>query len=521
MILNEYLLANDFVEDPFASTNADTEELLKEYFVPPPYFDSVIGQPSNPQSHIVFAPRGGGKSAQRRMIEMASEDASFLCVLHDTFPISGTATVQGATLDMHLRAIARKLLVAILVHLDEEPSGAKLLNTDLRATLVLEATFQLGPLSAEEFHREVQSLKSLGRRASEWLKAHSGPIRPIINAIFKKADLEPPDFDAADEGVPTAPTESWNYRVGRLVEAALQLGYDSVYILIDKVDELPETSSDPAMAFALVSPLITNLPVLEMGGVGFKVFLWDRSQDMYLENGGRPDRIKDFTLGWTPTSLSVMMDRRLAAHSDGRMRSLNQLMSDEAKLDFHLLAATVAHGSPRDMVRLVKEVRDEHLNRPDSTGKFTRTDVFKGIDSFSSRIAEERSRRYMPDLLKVNAYRFTQGRLANDLLKIKKQSVQAKVADWRKTGLVEKIAELQDARNRPQHLYGVTDLRLAVAMRQDLDSEMILGQFALLCPSCASLNIADETEVVCGKCQTEFTLADANTLLEECEAAEQ
>lgn len=61
-----------FKSNPFQYTNADQEENLEKYFIPPPYFQSVWGDPSKPSSCVIFAPRGGGKSAQRKMIETRS-----------------------------------------------------------------------------------------------------------------------------------------------------------------------------------------------------------------------------------------------------------------------------------------------------------------------------------------------------------------------------------------------------------------------------------------------------------------
>jgi len=62
-----------FVADPFAKTNADEEERLDSYFIQPPFFESVFGDPKTPKSSIVFAPRGGGKTALKRKIELGSQ----------------------------------------------------------------------------------------------------------------------------------------------------------------------------------------------------------------------------------------------------------------------------------------------------------------------------------------------------------------------------------------------------------------------------------------------------------------
>ena len=37
-----------FAQHPFSKTNADEEEFLHEYFVPPPYFDAIIGDALSP-----------------------------------------------------------------------------------------------------------------------------------------------------------------------------------------------------------------------------------------------------------------------------------------------------------------------------------------------------------------------------------------------------------------------------------------------------------------------------------------
>jgi hypothetical protein len=65
--------------DPFAKNNADEEDRLKSYFIEPPFFKAVYGDLASPKSAVVFAPRGGGKTALKRMLELSSQDNPFLC----------------------------------------------------------------------------------------------------------------------------------------------------------------------------------------------------------------------------------------------------------------------------------------------------------------------------------------------------------------------------------------------------------------------------------------------------------
>jgi len=47
----------NFELDPFAKTNAGEEELLKSYFIEPPFFKAVYGELSTSKSAVVLAPR--------------------------------------------------------------------------------------------------------------------------------------------------------------------------------------------------------------------------------------------------------------------------------------------------------------------------------------------------------------------------------------------------------------------------------------------------------------------------------
>lgn len=98
-----FLGSYGFEENPFTLTNADDEQFLQEYFVPPPYFPSVIGTASAPNSVIVFAPRGGGKTAQKVMIVRAARDISrkdlFLCITYDSFILPDKFLLTNASVE--------------------------------------------------------------------------------------------------------------------------------------------------------------------------------------------------------------------------------------------------------------------------------------------------------------------------------------------------------------------------------------------------------------------------------------
>jgi hypothetical protein len=303
-----------------------------------------------------------------------------------------------------------------------------------------------------------------------------------------------------------------------LASIALRIGFESTYVLVDKLDEIPATAVDPKATFQLVASLLTSLHVLEMKNICFKTFIWDLCRPTYHEQGGRQDRVPEFVLEWDPKGLEEVMTRRLTAYSASAISSLDELVDASCTVSFHSLASWIGHGSPRDMIRLCARVVDEHLNTESPGRLVSEQTLWKAVRAFSNEIASERASRFMADLMRLDSFRFTQSRVANDVLKITKQSVQAKVTEWRRTSMIEKIAEVQDARSRPQHLYAVVDPRLAIAIRPDVEVRDILDFFMSLCPNCSELNISDIPTVLCASCKAEYRSSAAQSLTEVCAA---
>lgn len=101
-----YWTIKGFRSNPFEFWNADQEKLLESYFVEPPYFSSVVGDPLEPSPAAVFAPRGGGKTAQRIMVER-SHLPDVVVITYADFPPDPTGNYG---LEYHLINVIRNVL---------------------------------------------------------------------------------------------------------------------------------------------------------------------------------------------------------------------------------------------------------------------------------------------------------------------------------------------------------------------------------------------------------------------------
>lgn len=270
-----HLLNNaGFTEDPFEYTNADQEARLESYFVPPPFFTSVRGDFRRPAPHIVLAPRGGGKSAQRRMIEeYAAANPEFLCVTYDGYEIPAGMGLEDADLAYHLTQVMRIMLLGILLRLDDEPDRIGRLSKDEKYLLKVQVERFLGDLTIAQFETALKSLRGIPDKVKAFMRKHAAGVALAIDALKQKSGLS--SLEVPEGAAVGGKDAGLRFHLEKATAIARSLGFESVYVLVDKVDENPLTQADAESTYKFIMPLLTDLGVLELPGLGMKFFLWD------------------------------------------------------------------------------------------------------------------------------------------------------------------------------------------------------------------------------------------------------
>lgn len=516
MSLNNFLGSFGFTDDPFSSTNAGEEPKLSKYFVPPPYFSNVLGNPLSPRSDVVLAPRGGGKTAQRIMIEVESRrNNDLLCVTYDNFDFTTSNIKASFDLSYHLLNISRLLLIAVLSEIAISTDKGNQLSKHQKTVIKYQAKELLGTLSAAEYGAAVKSLKNVGEKASDLWDKYGGKIAGLLNAFIERYDFGKIDISDIDP-IKKNQSESVRYHFQQLVLAAQALGFFTIYILVDKVDEISITAKNAKSTFNFIEELLIDLPTLETPGIGFKIFLWDQVDQYYQISGARPDRVPIHRLKWTTSELSSMLSERLKAFSSEDISSFNQLLNTSCNIDVHTLVTFLANGSPRDMIRCCNDLVAEETRISTDSPSLSEEAIWKGIKKFCDARSSELFNQFIPELRKTGAVTFTINKLASDVFRVSQQAVRSKIQKWMNAGAVSKVGEIPNPGNRPLHLYALSDLRLAIALRPSNETEMILGNYVLICTSCDELCVSDKQTISCEACSQEFDLSTAKSVLETC-----
>jgi hypothetical protein len=293
-----------FKVNPFQYTNADQEDELKEYFVPPPYFQSVWGDPTRASTCIVFAPRGGGKSAQRKMLEARSLTSKVLALQYTRFEFESAQGLSQVDLNYHIRNIVRICLMGLLMQIYEKGLGTLNFTSTERDHIKALAKFYLYDMNSEQVVNAVNSIMGPFGRVKEYISSNLYAINSLIDGLLSRAGLSAVSGGVGG-GVGKIEKPS-KHHLENVVSLISSLGFDSVYILVDKVDETNLTGNNAKASFDLLEPLLRDLEILQIKNLAFKFFLWNEICPFYREYA-RADRIPQYHLTWKSDELRKML----------------------------------------------------------------------------------------------------------------------------------------------------------------------------------------------------------------------
>lgn len=480
-----------FKSHPFAKTNADEEPQLAYYFVPPPFFDGVLGDPDTPSASIVLAPRGGGKTALRRMLEEKALENGYLPISYDRFEFGAGQRLDDINLQYHLRNILTRLLIGYLSYLADYPDLISRLPAGERKKISVFAHTYLGDMTGDTLQEILRELKGLPERIRAFWNEKVGFLEPFIHLLLKRYGLETIDLPGARQEEKSL-VETYKYQLEYLVGLARSIGFHSVYILLDKPDETELTSNDALATYTLIRPLVRDLELLGMEAIGFKFFLWDQVETKFIQDA-RPDRIQQFRLIWLRDQLQRVLAERLKAFSDGNISSIGMLCADKPRYDVDAAICIMARGSPRNVIRICERILSAQAEHAADADKIALASIDLGIMNYCEQSASEQyGEDTIKDLQRVGRELFTVNYLANDVFKVHANSIRNKITGWANSGLVKQVGTVavQESK-KPLNFYYVNDPVIIRLIHRSATFEGFFADRWLPCENCGFDNLMD------------------------------
>ncbi len=497
-----------FNQHPFSKTNADEEESLHEYFVPPPYFDAIIGDSSSPSSGMVLAPRGAGKTALRRMVESKENNFDYLAVTYDRFEFSRGESLSNITLQYHLKNIITRILLSFISHLSTKRDLILNLSSEEKEQLIIFIQTYLGSLTKDNIKELLNELKSIPDKLKKFWNDNIGLVGLTANLLLKYLGLSEifiSDFRQDEKKL----EESYKSQLEILFTFVRKIGFKSIYVLIDRPDETEKTGNDPEKTYLLIRPLIRDLELLGLPGYGFKFFLWDQI-DPFFRRDARPDRVPQYKLAWNRNRLKEALSKRLSAFSEGKIKSFSELMKYGEQVDDTI--CMLANGSPRNMIRLCEKIFAIQGDKDPGSTKIDYQSLDIASVQFGEALLMERySDSFIKEIQRVGQELFTTNYVANDILKITVNGARNKINSWVNCGLVEQIGTVVvPPAKRPTHLYCVIEPLAVRLMHRAVPLDKFLKDRWLPCAHCGTDNLANidlypnGNKPVCRECGREL-----------------
>lgn len=474
----DFWKANGFIENPFEYANADQEDRLEDYFITPPYFHAVVGDPRNPAPTVVFAPRGGGKSAQRRMVELNVPDGS-LVVSYTYFPLPNGTDVNTIGIEYHVSQIIQHVLIGLLSLISGD--GKIKISGASRSALLDLAQGYLAKIDISRLRDSLDSLKSMEQRSRDFWNGWGGQTGTLVSYAWNSitGGIGPGLLSMPEIKTPDLRSPIHDFRA--LGEIAKEIRIESIYILVDKVDELDQTQNDRKAAYRFIAPLLKNLAIVESKPYAFKFFLTTDLYSLWLDDGGRSDRIHSIQTFWDNATLIDMVNSRMEAYSEEENRKNIHWItgSNEETLQFLLFA----QNSPRDLIRLLDRCITEQLQIDPQSQSVVEQAKNQAIDFFSGERAVELAGSTHLNRLRKIAYADFNVPRAAEQLDVGTQTARKYIQTFEARGIVNRVMENENPGlpGRSAASYAISDIRVARAMFPGESLSWVLSEKVRIC----------------------------------------
>ncbi len=399
-ILQTWLGQLGFTANPFALRQAGLETQLDEYFVEPPGFEVM----RRPYTTLLFAPRGGGKTACRRMVERdcrpGNDRASVLAVSYDR----ALETLAHDMLERdwpqtgrerHVRALLRSALQALFADLMEQKM-LPIYPDQLALLRGLAEQYALDFLSPPNVVLQLRQHGNL--RGPFDLAQVAGGVekRQLRTALDDALSLEP---GSGPFLVSLIDSPTWFVEgdpLQTLANVVQPLHLDCFFVLVDGLDEFPLQVGDAQDQVDLLLPLLSDLRLMEHSFFKFKFFL---PAALHAELAQCPevrfDRLLVHPISWPDGKLRELLRMRLIALSQGRIESMRALFDDPDSVgDVDARLAGWANGSPRALLELGDELLSIHSWHDAGSLKLTAADW----SAFEARFQAQYAPQLVPPL---------------------------------------------------------------------------------------------------------------------------
>lgn len=390
--------------NPFAKYSAEEElEALGEIFYQQRYYPALIELSIQGVSRFILGQRGQGKSATIYHLQDDLRTNNILPVLitrYDDFPLKENE-------NYFLYSMIQGITFELAKHLYERPQDRKKLSASLRSELafLIEAFYE--PHCGDEFIEFSEEAKKKrrcnffrkwwNRLGVKMANGSIGVVTKVSAQLIQSWAGVSVDFSSFDteyfseleiqkvnqlskSDITNIPTEKLIKMLKSLNSTAQTLGYQSVVILFDKVDEIKGISANVNSVADFILDLVSDTDLLYTDKLSIVISLWSEAKNALNKKGVRFDKFKVIDIRWRPEELIQLINKRLLYYTEDKSIPITfeTLVTDET-LREELIR--VSDCSPRALITLFSYIFNEETQTSPII-KFSQSAITKGLMAF-------------------------------------------------------------------------------------------------------------------------------------------
>jgi len=343
--------------DPFEHDEASRDPNLNRYLIGHDAFSAIWGE----TPAAIFSPPGGGKTALRIYTSRACWTGGGG---YQPFPIHYHlphyfANSNFSTLEEHLQKIVHSSAHALFLAFAYYPLIFLKASTSLQihliqfiATWIPKLDYYLTVL------RENHQPDIVAAQLDRSYVLHQSPDFSLLNLVCEIFEKH-----LGEEKLPISSSIHTVFeRVMNWITR--DLGFRSVYVLLDGVDGFPELASSPGFAAQSLVQLFAKAPEWTVSHIFVKGFL---PQEIRVHLRERLEKqwstFSQVDLKWDTAALAEMLRRRVYAATEGEFASLSAVSALPSGQDLELELARAVNPLPREALTLVRQVLFEYETR--------------------------------------------------------------------------------------------------------------------------------------------------------------
>lgn len=395
--MNELYQSLGLKNNLFSKFSAEEEEeYLNDIYVQPKYFNSLYSNLKGASSRFIIGSRGSGKTALILQLKKSLEENNVYTFLLDNFeniPNKDNERhfileiIQGITSDFSLTLSKNPKLLKNLDEFEKE-----------KLSFIIQEFFKT--LSKREYLERNDKIKRFKTKNAflEFFNSYlnkpinllvSGGIEIISDTVAKSLGLPKvqndefyknyiPDFKTK---IPEKKMSFDNYDYNSLKNILIDLskiirkvGYHSVVIMIDKIDENRNLRGSINDVCNFIEEILKDTNLLMQSDFGVVFSIWDEVRNVLASRGVRFDKFRPIDVTWTSEEIIEIINKRIGFFSD-KTNNIQDLLIDANEKDGII---KLANNSPRDLFHLFANIYDEQSVIDSNSTYFSREAINNG-----------------------------------------------------------------------------------------------------------------------------------------------